>query len=355
MHKVICGIAVIGGISAAVVGLTAPAHAATHRVPGDFGRITTAVHNAAAGDTILVGPGTYHERFTVRRNMVIRGEAGAEATIINGSVAPGNVISLGGVSSACIIEDLTITGGTLNTADPESTGAAIYVNEGDPIVQRCLMTGNRSNSAAGVVAYFFAHPTIRDCRIYDNSGGGIWVETDLGTTGPPFARIENTTIVRNAGFGFQVLKGGKAQMSNCTIAFNVGDGVRAERDWARVEVTRTIIAFNGGAGIRRYTTDVCFVLSCNDVFENEGGQWVGTNSADECFPGRGRDSVQFDPGFCNASGNDFRLASTSPLLVFCQGGCGPLGADPDCMGASGCTTGVRSTTWSLLKSRFRDH
>jgi len=335
----------------AVMCLAATSAAAkTIRVPDDFPRITTAVNAAASGDTVLVGPGTYHERFTIMfKNIVLRGEMGAESTIIDGSVGVGNVITVHGNTSAMIIEDLTITGGNFNTAAPESVGTAVYINQGSPIIQRCRLTGNDSNAGGGISAYFFSRPTIRDCWIAYNHGGGIWIETDNGLSGPPAAHVENTSIVRNAGYGISCIKGGKVDIANCTIAYNAGDGVRAEQADARISVTRTIITNNDGGGIRRRDAQVCFVLSCNNVFGNLLGEWVGTNPRDPCFTGRGDGSVQIDPKYKAPMLDDFTLDETSPLYQLCAGACGVLGANNECP-----TTAVAPATWSTIKGMYRD-
>jgi hypothetical protein len=340
-------LAVLTGVGAGA----GSAVAATRRVPEDYARITTAVHNAAVGDTVLIGPGTYRERFVARRNMVIRG-AGIANTTIDGSVSLGNVVTIAGTTEDFVLEDLSITGSRLNTAHPESTGAAIYVNEGSPIIQRVRMTGNFSNSGV-LSAYFFARPIVRDCWIVDNSGGGIFLEHDVGEAGAPYSDVSNTLIAGNTGYGISVIDGARARITNCTIAYNLGDGLRS-RDQTRVELSRSILAFNGGAGVIRYTTNVCFFLVCNDVYQNTDGQWIGTNPGDPCFPGRGVGDVQIDPLFCNAAADDYRLSTASPLHTFCLSGCGGgIGVDPDCVGVPNCTTNVESSTWSVIKRRYR--
>jgi hypothetical protein len=326
------------------------ASADTIRVPEDYPRITTAVNAAVEGDTVLVGPGTYNERFTIMfKNIVLRGEMGAESTIIDGSVGIGNVITVHGHTSDMIIEDFTIRGGKFNTVAPESTGTAIYVNQGSPIIQRCRLTQNNANGGGGVSAYFFSRPTIRDCWIAYNTGGGIWLETDNGLDGPPAAHLENTEIVRNAGFGLSCIKGAKVDIERCTIAYNAGDGIRAEQANAQISVHRSIITHNSGGGIRRRDSQVCFVLSCNDVFGNTLGEWVGTNPRDPCFPGRGSSSVSIDPLYNDPLGDDFTLAPASPLYQLCQGACGSLGANNTCD-----ITAVERSSWSSVKDMYRE-
>jgi hypothetical protein len=208
------------------------------------------------------------------------------------------------------------------------------------------LTGNHSNAGGGVSVYFFSRPVIRDCWIAYNSGGGVWIETDNGLAGPPAARIENTEIIRNAGYGVSVIKGAKVDIVRTTIAYNNGDGVRSEQANARVAINHCIITNNQGGGIVRRDTQACFVLSCNNVYGNLMGSWLGPQ--DSCFSGRGPGSVSIDPLFNNPLLDDFGLMQNSPLFDLCeQGACGALGANIEC------PTGVSWKSWSSVKSLYR--
>jgi hypothetical protein len=338
---------ILVGSASAIEGAASPT---TLRVPSDVPTIRAAAHQASEGDTVLVAPGTYSERFTVTgKNFVLRGEGGADVTVINGASTTGNVITLVDVDRTMVVEDVTVTGGMFHATHPESLGAGIYITQGAPTIQRCKLTSNESRSGAGVTATAFSAPLIRDCWIGNNTGGGIVIEQHDGLSVGARSEIIDNYIVRNTGFGVSVVEGAKADIQNCTIAYNGGDGVRSEFGsggvgQSFVTVENTLITNNQGAGIIRRDVAVCFVLQCNDVWDNQLGQWVGSNPGDPCFTGRGAGSISIDPGYRNPELDDFRIASTSVLFVLCRpSACGTIGADDICGAAEneppGCDAG----------------
>lgn len=340
----------------------ASAGARTLRVPDDYPTIRNAAFEADEGDTVLVGPGTYRDRLTIRqKNIVLRGEMGADATVIDGSVGVGNVITLGRNGRSMIVEDLTITGGSFNSAAPECTGAGVYINQGHATVQRCKLIENQGSAVGGIDVYFFSRPLIRDCFIAHNKGGGIMIETDTGEPGVS-AELYNNTVVRNTGYGIAIIKGARAIIENNTVAYNTGDGIRSEITLGSgdgqcfVTVRNSIVTHNTGGGIvRRETLGACYTLECNDVWGNAGvqggvvGNYQGYSPGDGCFGGRGAGDVSFDPIYRNAAGDDYLIATESPLFSLCvPSSCGALGAGNECI------TAVESTSWSAVKSLFRD-
>ncbi|UCE02405.1 MAG: right-handed parallel beta-helix repeat-containing protein [Candidatus Latescibacterota bacterium] len=346
----------LGVVVALALCVQATASARTLRVsPG--GSVTAAVNSASEGDTVLVEPGTYQERFSLSgKDIVLRGEMGAEVTTIHGRLPnqKGNVLTFEFVTRNMVIEDLTITGGLFNDVHPESVGTAIYINRGSPTIQRCILRDNDANAGGGVAAYFFSKPLIRDCWVGYNKGGGIFVETHDGDGVGDVAEIYNTYVVRNTGFGISAIKGAEVIVENCTVAYNSGDGVRAEitsgfgAAKTYVTVRNSIITDNNGGGIIRHDVGVCFTLGCNDVWNNQLGEWVGTNPGDPCFPGRGGGSNSIEPVYVDVGSDNFLLAQNSPLFGLCvPGGCGALGAENEC------STSVSRRSWSRIKELYR--
>ncbi len=349
------------GVLLLVWGATAGAR--TLRVPAEYPTIRNAAFAASEDDTVLVAPGTYRDRFTIgNKNIVLRGEMGADATVIDGSISTGNVITLVRNDRSMILEDLTITGGSFNPASPECTGAGIYINRGDAIVQRCKLIHNQGSAVGGIDVYFFSHPLIRDCLIAHNKGGGIFIETDTGSPGPA-AELYNNTVVHNTGYGISIVKGARAIIEHNTVAYNAGDGIRSEitpgsgdGNNCYITVRNSIVTHNVGGGIvRRITLGACYTLECNDVWGNAGvqdgvaGNYQGWSQGDLCFNGRGPGDVSFDPVYRDAAHDDFLLAPESPLFTLCvPSSCGALGAGNEC------TTVVEATTWGAVKSLYRD-
>ena len=102
-------------IPSATASGDAPAAAggATIEVPADYATIQEAVDNAAAGDLILVSPGTYHEAVNVQvENLTIRGLDRNEV-ILDGEFELDNGIRVLGVGGVAI-ENMTAVNYTGN-------------------------------------------------------------------------------------------------------------------------------------------------------------------------------------------------------------------------------------------------
>lgn len=339
-----------------VVAVPLAASAVTIRVPDHAATIQSAISLASPSqvDTVLVAPGTYFERpYIVGKHVVLRGQAGAENTIVHGSQA-GNVLTVNFVSRNCIIEDLTFTGGKATSTD--SVGAGIYLNQASPTIQRCRLVDNESRSGGGLAAYVHCEPLIKDCWVAHNIGGGIYIELGRADQGTTWGDIVNTVVVRNTGNGVFVWKGARVRLTNCTIAHNAADGITSNQ-LGRVAVENCLVAFNGGGGVVRLDPTVCYrPMGCNDVYMNAGGNYLGTNPGDSCYPGRGSGDVSIDPCFQNADADNYHLQRTSPLCTLREpGACGVIGAYEDpCSGIIGnCVVSVTPATWTRVKGFYR--
>ena len=148
----------------------------TWRVPSDAATIAAALDSAAAGDTVLVAPGTYNEGgLVVDENIVIVSEAGPESTVVDAQNASTSVFTLNTVAGTMRLE-----GFTFKRAQSPTTGGGIYMFGSSPTIVGCVIAGN-SITAGGGISAVNSSPTIDNCTIYGNTGlGGIYYDAASG-------------------------------------------------------------------------------------------------------------------------------------------------------------------------------
>jgi parallel beta-helix repeat protein len=255
----------------------------------------------------------------------------------------------------CTIDSCITTGG--------ARGGGLYMDKSSAAVRRCTITGNAVSTNGGGIFCKGSSARIEDCTITANTagdnGGGITVHTSsnvdiIGCTvagnvastesgGGIYiisatARIDSCTITSNTGsFGGGVFNGMSATCSikhsnvnsnsadsggggiysasnltveNCTIVGNsaIDYGAGIESFYGdKNTITKTIIAFNL---IRQgiYTGMNTQVISCSDVFGNQGGNYGGSTGDQTGTNG----NISLDPSFCDEGALDFHLYDTSP-------------------------------------------
>ncbi len=156
-----------GAVALALVSLCGLAGATTIHVPADQPMIQSGIDAAAEGDTVLLADGTYTGPGNVElrfgKDIVLRSEHGAEATVIDGEYIPHQGTAMifdAGETQSCIIEGLTI--------------------------RRCDL-GWSGSWGGGIACVNASSPTLRDLVIENNismdswwesgRGGGIWCDS----------------------------------------------------------------------------------------------------------------------------------------------------------------------------------
>ncbi|MCP4582000.1 MAG: hypothetical protein GY839_10300 [candidate division Zixibacteria bacterium] len=159
---------------------TSAASAITIHVPADYISIQDAVNGSVDGDTVLVAPGLYNEHIRFfGRAIVLKSEAGAEATIIEKVYEQWSLIYVyDGETQTTIIDGFTLR---------NASSGAIKCVGSSPTIQNCI---------------------IENCTIFppefDYFGGGITIRDSNG-----WARIKNNIIRFNdATHSYGIIGGG---------------------------------------------------------------------------------------------------------------------------------------------------
>ena len=178
-------------------------------VPGDYATIQSAIDMAADGELVLVAPGTYLETIDLLgKAIILRSEAGAHVTEIDGRSA-GSVVAIeSGETRDTVIDGFTIRNGsgrylpycvnlpTGQVCFPYWYGGGIYCSESNPTIENCVITANTVTDDGGGVYCWSASPSIMNCSITGNTagddGGGIY----CGDLSSP--SITNCVIANNS-------------------------------------------------------------------------------------------------------------------------------------------------------------
>ncbi|HUC84498.1 MAG TPA: right-handed parallel beta-helix repeat-containing protein [Candidatus Acidoferrales bacterium] len=314
-------------------------------ITGEEGTVTpgwsiqAAINAALPGETVNVGPGTYHENLVLKSGVNVVG-SGWSSTILQGNDTT-NVVQAWSVTNVRFA-GFTITGsGTAgynvdNGVDCESSTILLEDNEitanviglniysGSPIIRNNIFVGNGCPS--------------RGCN-YESAA--IW-------SGYSTPVIDNNLIVNNTCDAIYINSAPSAgQIINNTIANNEGAGVNTE--YGDASVIKNNILTGNTYGIAGFDTDA--LISYNDVWGNTGANYY-TYGGPTVGPGPG--DISSNPQFDPTSPSGFGLATGSPCIH--AGDPNPLYNNPDgtrnTMGAFGGPNAVSSTLYTSLTSGF---
>ena len=221
-------------------------------VPEEQPTIQAGIDAAAAGDTVIVAPGTYVENIKfLGKPIRVQSEAGSGATVIDGnraglvvkfvSAEPRTAIldgftirngrgeawqSGGGIlcyNTSPTIRNCTITG---NSADHHGGGIASEGYHTSPRIVSCTITRNScrdylSSSGGGLsFAAYYSVATVVDCTITDNDatwGGGMVSWDDTSSVVVANCTVSGNTAYEGGGTYFS----NSSIIANCTISENI--------------------------------------------------------------------------------------------------------------------------------------
>lgn len=170
----------------AVLALLAPTQADAHRrfVPKEHRTLQAAIDAASAGDTIWVSRGVYRGPFTIRKPLVLFGDAGPESTILDGGGSV-RVVHVEGVNGGGLI-GFGIRGGKA-----VSGGGVYAVRDSNFSIDYCHFTKNWESAVS-----FWQSTTIKiaDCRFTENLGSAVQLHQTTGF-------IVRSEFFRNKGDG----------------------------------------------------------------------------------------------------------------------------------------------------------
>lgn len=196
-------LAVAALVPCAVLAWSAPALAATRRVPQDYPTIQAAIDAAASGDTVLVGPGTYGERLDYHAKAItVESSAGAAATVIDGSGTSGfpfgsvPIVELDAVPGQTpVLRGFTVTGVRSDNVPFE---AAVTTSGGAALIEDNRIVG--TDFCVSAVLARSSSATIRDNLVSDNSGPCLQVPRGGGgilAEGSGAVQIVGNVVTRN--------------------------------------------------------------------------------------------------------------------------------------------------------------
>ena len=282
----------------------------------------------AAGDTIIVLPGTYTEDIYLdyQKLLNLRSQDGAEATSIDGSISYAGINS----SDQVLLRGFTIINGhpgiRASSVSPhivdcivdnctviDGYGGGIDLYNSFAEIRNCTITNCLGGFGGGIYGFYSA-PDIIDCRIINNEalghGGGICFERGEKSAGGR-ALIANCIIMGNKST-YNAVGGGIYSETNCLIvnnliAENVGQelgGGIALAYGAFGAVYNNVIVYNDRDGLY-CTSSLDDTTGYNCYFGNTGEDIICNDIGKNHFT---------DPQFVDYANGDYRLLSVSPLI-----------------------------------------
>jgi hypothetical protein len=293
---------------------------------GSGATLNKTIASAQAGDTIIVGPGTYTvlEGFMVGRPLHIISEKGPSETIIAnygrcigvGGPCYGSLgFSIGGFNGSFTIKGFTIRDTHKGQDGFDGQGIDVY---------RCSGTISDNvfvNDEGGIIVYECPGLVIEG-NLIQGSGTGISISSP---SSPTTAEIRYNTLVLNYAH------------------ISIGWGLAYPQAQMNVVVRNNIMASSSWWALRVQGSTITASLSCNDFWNNAAGDCYGLSSG--CVGSDG--NIAADPLFCSG----YYLHQGSP----CLGANTPTPCNGEPMGCYpvACEVAVQGKSWGNIKSIFK--
>ena len=332
-------------------------------VPGDFSTIQAAIDAAVAGDTVLVGPGTYTERPVISKDITVESSDGPQTTFIDGNLA-GTVVTVDAEAAETpvlrgftirrgnhsIWAGIRITGDALiedNVITESCDGYAVVAGNSSATIRENVISGNGTPGCGsdGGLSIGGSGVQVLDNVIADNTGVGIHLN------GAQTSLIARNVIRDNGGGtggGIEMINAPNPVIVNNLITGNagvLGPGIYWNSSEAGTVIANNTIVNNTvlpganlpSSGVYVQGVTLAFVFANNIIASSHdkpalycagdfGGNapppshndiWNSVGSAVEgvCLGLVGTDSnVSIDPKFADPGVGDFHLRPDSPLI-----------------------------------------
>lgn len=310
--------AVFAALAAASLLAAASAHAGVRAVPSVYPTVGAALAAAAAGDTVLVAPGTYApstngEAYPLAMNTAdVRLLADGPGATLDAE-GTSRVITLN-ATGAARFGGFTVTGGA------EVTGGGIYVLSGTPEIDHNVIIGNGASfRGAGIIAVGSTAPWIHHNVIWEN------FDTNPGDLVDPHAMLfqdsaagvaEHNLVGRTDGNGLLTMATAQPTVRhNIFLENGQADPVRG-RGICWLAATPAIVTHN-----LFHANELAAIL-----WPASGGDLSGAAANDVDAGDQVYGNLDGDPLLADPDGGDFRLSWGSPAI---DAGNPALPPDPD--------------------------
>lgn len=246
---------IASGLFCSLLTAPGPSRAMSFRVPEDYPTIQSAVDLAQAGDSVLVGPGTWtgedrdlqictnfltrHSVVFMKPGVTVIGVAGPEETILEGGAAVEAAVEtvlLANVSGPpAEIRGFTITGG--------GDGVVIACTDVHLTVSECRITDNRNKA----VDFATASVTVRDCVVSGNGFGDPTYGAIKGLVGGEL-EVLDSEFVANARDAVFVLDSSRILIERSSFSDHVVSGAVSIGSCGDVTIRDSVFLRNATEG-----------------------------------------------------------------------------------------------------------
>jgi len=154
-----------------------------------------------------------------------------------------------------------------------------------------------------------------DCVVKSN-GGGLTIRPNQASS--LHTRLVNNLIVQNRGNGLEAV-GIRADITNCTFADNLAEGMRFKQPLQTVTIANTLVTGNHGTGIFRepisLNQDGFSVKEC-DIWGNQRFDWELDGMDSSRVDALKKANLNLQPEFVDAKSFDYALKPGSVLQTY---------------------------------------